>query len=457
MVYFQLSRVGFNCGLDKNECDKYPDFCIECVKTQIKRFGLDANPNIKITLIDSEEKRIKLFQDIIWQKFLDVLNIKHILLMVKDSGLPIVNYPISGAGVDVELLTGFIQANITFSESSDTLKNIENNGNNHQFYEFQYHTFNILLKNRELIRICLVLDHKSSESLKILVTEFLSDFEDRYLHKLEKLISKGKLSFQDTIDFIIETFNIKLVFPMTLTHTILPDRMEAIKKNPIQKAIIDFASALLASKQFFFIINLIDEVQKIVNIDANKILYEIYNLLEQEIIIPTTIESAENKILKFQESQAIRLAHNELISPIIANDDAMDELKEKAKNMSEEEIKKAIDSFVKKAETAEKALIYKEAQREYEKALYLATGFDFHEDIGRISFMVLELDKKIKSLELEYAQTAAEKAEKRKDYIKAINYYKQSLRILQDAAIFDESESKIRKFEKKITNLQKYL
>ena len=31
--------------------------------------------------IDSEEKRIALYQDLIWQKFLDVLNIKHILMM----------------------------------------------------------------------------------------------------------------------------------------------------------------------------------------------------------------------------------------------------------------------------------------------------------------------------------------------------------------------------------------
>ncbi|KKK62936.1 hypothetical protein LCGC14_2999330, partial [marine sediment metagenome] len=138
---------------------------------------------------------------------------------------------------------------------------------------------------------------------------------------------------------------IKFVFPQVLTHTFLPEILELIKKNPIQKAIIDFAKELLISKKFFFIINLIDEVQKIVNIKANIILYEIHQLIEKGIIIPTTIETAQDIISSFQESQAIRIANNELISPIIANEDAINELKEKAKNMDEEEVKKAISSL----------------------------------------------------------------------------------------------------------------
>lgn len=457
MVYFQISPVGFDCGFDKNNCQRYPDFCKECVKKQLQRFGLNLDHNLKFTIIDSEEKRIEMFKDLIWQKFLDVLNIKHILLTGKESGLLIMDYPISGAGVDSGLLTGFIQANITFSESSTTSNGTLNNGETFPFYEFHYENFNILLKNREFVRICLVLDHKASDSLKNLVTEFLNEYESRYLDKLERFINSRKLDFEDTIEFIIDTFNIKLVFPMTLTHTFLPDTLEAIKRNPIQKAIIDFAKQLLASKQFFFIINLIDEVQKIVQIDSNVILYEIYQLLEQNYIFPTTIEIAEDKILRFHESEATRLANNELISQITSNDDAITDLKEEAKYMSEEEVKKAIANYIKKAETAEKALIYKEALREYEKALFLATGFNFKEDIGRISFSVLELDKKIKEMDLDYAINAAEKAEKRKDYINAINYYKQGLKILKDVQEFNGNESRIKKLEKKILNLQKHL
>jgi hypothetical protein len=457
MVYFQISPVGFDCGLDKNNCQKYPDYCRDCVKAQLEKYGLDLKHNIKFSIVDSEEKRIQMVQDLIWQKFLDVLNIKHILLMAKESGLPLIDYPISGAGINTQLLTGFIQANISFSVSSKASNGEAANGKNHQFYEFQYENFNILLKNGEFIRTCLVLDHKASDSLKTLVTDFLNDYESIYLDKINEHLRKGMMHFADTIDFIVDTFNVKLVFPMVLTHTFLPDMLESIKKNPKQKAIIDFAKELLITKQFFFIINLLDEVQKVVNIEANTLLYEIYQLLEKKIIIPTTIETAETNISQFQESHAIRIAKNELISSIIANDDAINELKERAKQMNEEEVRTAIDSFIKKGETAEKGLIYKEAQIEYEKALYLATGFDIKEDIGRISFMVIELDKKIKELELEYALKAAERAEKRKDYINAINYYKQGLNILKEVQVLNSNESRIKKLSKKISNLQKRL
>ena len=457
MVYFQITRVGYDCGVDKENCKDYPNLCINCVKTQLKKYSLDITQNIKITLIDSEEKRIQMFQDLIWQKFLDVLNIKHIVLLAKDSGLLVIDYPISGAGVDIELLSGFIQANITFSERSNATNHNTGFEQKKVFYDFQYQNFNILLKNGEFLRVAMVLDNKASDSLKSLVTDFLIDYEGRYLDKIGALVRTGMLEFDHTINFFIDTFNIKLVFPHILTHTFLPGVIESIEKNPLQKAIIDLARELLASKQFFFLINLIDEVQKIVNIGANRILYEIHQLIDKEVIIPTTIETAENSISNYRESQAIRIANNELISPIIANDDAINELKEKAKYMSEEEVKSSIGSFIKKAEAAEKGFAYKEAQRECEKALYLATGFDLKDDIGRISFMSLELDKKIKELELEYALKVGEKAAKKKNYIKAINYYKEGLIILEDSSIFEDSVSRIKKLEKKLTNLQKHL
>lgn len=457
MVYFQISRVGFDCGLDKTGCKDYPDSCSTCVTTQLEKYNFDTKQNIRITIIDSEKKRTQMFQDIIWQKFLNVLNIKHILMMAKESGLPVIDYPVSGAGVDVGLLTGFIQANITFSESGDVQDNYINNGQNLQFYEFQYHNFSLLLKSGEFLRICIVLDHNASDSLKILVSEFMVEYEARYLDKIRSLIKTGLLDFENTIDFIMDTFNIKLVFPMILAHTLLPDVLESIGKNFIQKAIVDFARLLLASKQFFFIINLVDEVQKIVNIDSNRILYEIHQLIDKNVIIPTTIETAEDKISDFQESQAARIANNELISSIIANEDDINDLKEKAKFMSEEEVTMSLNSFIKKAEAAEKGFAYKEALKEYEKALYLATGFDIKDEIGKISFMILELDKKNKELEFEYALKIGEKAEKKKDYIRAINYYKECLAILKKDSNLEETESRIKRLEKKLSSLQKHL
>lgn len=453
MVYFQVSRIGFNCGKEKGECSFYPDHCKECVKTYIAKVGFDTTQNIKISMMDSEEKQIQMQQSLIWYKFIDVLNIKSVILQTKDSGLLILNYPVSGSNLNVNLLIGFMQANITFSSSGAQ----ENRSDNHNFYELQYDTFNLLIKNGNFIRICLVLDGKASESLKQKVAEFLHEYERKYNQKIERLLKTGMLYFDDTIDFIIEAFNIKLVFPMVLSHLISPGDIELINKNLIQKAIIDIANELLNTKNFFFINNLIDKVQPVVKSHSSIILYEIYQLLERNIIIPSKIENLAVEVKKFQETRAKRIANNELISSILANDDAMSNLKEKARTLDIDEAKKLMENFVKKGETTEKALAYKEAQKEYEKALYLATGFNFELSIGKISFIILELDKKIKALEIDFCLEFGEKAEKKKDYFNAIQNFQSAIGILGNNGGTIENASKIKKLEKRILSLQKQL
>ncbi|MHA1703824.1 MAG: hypothetical protein ACTSWK_16330 [Promethearchaeota archaeon] len=453
MVYFQVSRIGFNCGKEKGECSFYPDHCKECVKTYIAKVGFDTSQNIKISMMDSEEKQIQMQQSLIWYKFIDVLNIKSVILQTKDSGLLMLNYPVSGSNLNVDLLIGFMQANITFSNS----RSLETRSDTHNFYELQYDTFNLLIKNGNFIRICLVLDGKASESLKQKVTEFLQEYERRYYQKIEQLLKTGMLYFDDTIDFIIEAFNIKLVFPMVLSHLISPGDLELINKNLIQKAIIDIANELLNTKKFFFINNLIDKVQPVVKSHPSIVLYEIYQLLERNIINPSKIENLAVEVKKFQETRAKRIADNELISSILTNDDAMNKLKEKVRTLNIDEAKKLMENFVKKGETAEKALAYKEAQKEYEKALYLATGFNFELSIGKISFIILELDKKIKALEIDFCLEYGEKAEKKKDYFNAIQNFQSAIGILGNNGGAIENASKIKKLEKRILSLQKHI
>ncbi|MHA1670426.1 MAG: hypothetical protein ACTSV5_07580 [Promethearchaeota archaeon] len=455
MVYFQVSRIGFDCGKKKEECSYYPDQCKECVKTYIAKLGFDISQNIKITMMDSEKKRRLMQQSLIWNKFMDVLNIKCVILQTKDSGLLILNYPVSGISINVDLLIGFIQANITFSSSG--VPENRKVPSNHNFYELQYDTFNLLLKNGNFIRICLVLDGKASESLKQQMSEFLYEYERIYSQKIEHLLKTGMLYFDDTIDFIIEAFNIKLVFPMVLSHMISLDDLELINKNLIQKAIIDFANDLLNTKKFFFINNLLNKVQQVVKSHPSIILYEIYQLLEKKIIIPSKIETLAVEVRKFQEIRAKRIANNELISPILANDDALNNLKETVSTLDIEEAKKLMENFVKKGETAEKALAYKEAQKEYEKALYLATGFNFELNVGKISFKILELDKKIKALEIGFCLEVGEKAEKKKDYFNAIQNFQSAIEILGKNGGAIENASKIKKLEKRIVSLQKHL
>lgn len=374
-------------------------------------------------------------------------------MIVKDSGILLINFPISGSDIDVDLLTGFIQANITFSESGGD-SNYSNYATDFQFYELQYKTFNVLLRNGKFVRICLVTDHKPSERLRSLVIKFLREYEIRFKDDLIKVITSGALDPNDSIDLITEMFDVKLVFPMVLKHTFLPDDLDLINDNFVQKAIIQFAKKYLVTKHFFFINNLLNKVKKIVNLDAKIILYEIYQLLNKNIIIPMDLNKVENKIKNFNENRAQRIADSEVIKPLISNDVWMEKLKIDAKQMDENTAKNMIRKYIQKGVTAEKAMILNEALSEYEKALFLATGFDIEPEIGKISFMIIELDRKIKKLRLEKATSLAKNLEKKKDYIGSIKEYQKMIKILNEMREYTDSDNQIKKIEKKISKLQ---
>ena len=314
-----------------------------------------------------------------------------------------------------------------------------------------------MLKNGEYSRICLILDHKQSPSLQLITRDFLIDFERKYGNELMNLRNHGFLEFPNLQKFIIESFNVQFLFPMNIIHNIPPNIMESIKQNKIQEAILNLAKEFLNTKQFFFINTLLNNIKNIVNVESKLIIYEIYQLLKMKVILPTSIESAETKVKTFQEERARKLENSQVISNIITTDDsiaALEELKVRAQYMDEDEAKKCMDQFIKKGKTAEKAKIYQEAQKEYEKALFLATGFNFKNEIGKISFMILELDKIITEMELEFSLNAAENSEKKKNYIDSIRNYKRAINILENDVETNNKESKIKKIQKKIEKLQ---
>ena len=287
MVYFEIDRLGFNCGKLKEKCSKYPKSCMACIKNKLKQLGFEIDSNLEVYEVESEERRIQMERELIWRKFLDVLNIRHIIIMDKESGLTLLNYPVSGEEIDADLLSGFIQANITFSESHTSSYQNSQLSTNHKFYEFQYQNFNILLRDGEFIRLCLMLDHKASENMRAQVLQFIPDFEEIFSKELLNFRSAGMFYFKNMIEYIVDVFEVELVFPMTLAHSITPNVLKSIDENQIQKAVVNIVKELLISKQFFFINNLLNRVKKIVNLDANIILYQIYKLVDNKVIIPT--------------------------------------------------------------------------------------------------------------------------------------------------------------------------
>ena len=454
MVYFEIDHLGFNCGKIKEKCSKYPKFCLQCVKNKLTQLGFEIDFGIEVFEVESDERRLRMEQKLIWSKFLDVLNIRHVIVIDKESGLTLLNYPVSGEEINADLLSGFIQANITFSESHKESYKRMKSVRSYDFYEFQYQNFNILLRDGDFIRLCLMLDDKASENMRNQVLHFIPEFEEEFNQDLINFREAGMFYFKNMIDYIVEAFEIKLVFPMTLTQSIPPKISRSINQNQIQNAIFNIAKELLVSKSFFFINNLLNRVKKIVNLDANVILYQIYQLVENKIIIPTKLEAAVSNLEKIQEAQDEKAEKYKPIESIITKDSDLENLKDKIQDMDEVSATNMIRELIRKGKAAEKNLAYQIGEKEYKKALFLAREFNLKNHVDRISNILLELDKQVKQIELDFNIKAAENAEKIGDNISSIQHYQKALKILESFLIYNISDSRIKKFKKKIIKLR---
>ncbi|MHA1192843.1 MAG: hypothetical protein ACTSP9_11175 [Promethearchaeota archaeon] len=454
MVYFIINGLGFNCRNDKRTCANKDISCRICINNKLKEMGFEITTNLKILRIITDDKRQEMEKDSIWQKFLDVLNIKHILIMDNESGLSLLNYPVSSAEIDASLLSGFIQANITFSESSEVSGNMHGSIIEHHFYEFQYKDFNILLKNGEFIRICLILDHKASLHMKSNVDQFLDIFEDIFNDNFITLRETGLFNDKGMNDYIIDSFNIDLVFPMTLTYAIPPELLDQINENRVQKAVYELAKEALKDKSFFYINTLLNKVKKIVHIQLNVVLYEIYQLLEKKIIVTMPLETILSNLENKQDTTQKREIKMQPLSSMIINDEDLAELKSKIQNVDEFTRKKIIKEIMKKGKSAEHSLAYQSAEKEYKKAVLLSREFKFREEEKRASRLLFKSEKKVKEIELEFSIETGDKSEKNKDYIKAIHNYQNAIKIMEENLIYSVPDPRIKKLKRKILKLR---
>lgn len=455
-VYFKLNGIGYNCGYNLKNCPEKEKNCIECIKRQLLEFGFEIDPTFETFRIESTEKDLEMNREVIWNKFLDILNIKHIVIIDKESGLTVLNYGVSDVEIDTNLLSGFIQANITFSESgSIAIKNTKINLQNH-FYEFQYENFNILLKNGKYIRACLILDEGPSDHLKSQMLQFLSQFENRFEENLVNFQKTGEINTDNMIDYLIKAFNIKLVFPLTIAHSIPPDYLNRINESSIQKAIFSIVKELVLSKSFFFINNLLNRVNKIVNIDAKIILFEIFQLLERQIIIPVKLETIFSNIENQKDAIDLNKSKMRSISAITINNGDLGALKEEVKVIDIITAKKKIKQFIKKGKAAAKDVAYEVALKEFNKALFIAKNFKLKNETTKISEILFEHEFKSKKIELDFLLEMAENYEKKRDFLNSINNYQKAIKIYENFLIYDlsDADSQIKKIKKKLQKLR---
>jgi hypothetical protein len=256
------------------------------------------------------------------------------------------------------------------------------------------------------------------------------------------------------IDHIVEVFNINLMFPMTLAHSIPPYELDKVKRNLIQKAIYNLAKEMLAIKPFFFINNMLIRLKKIADIEDEVILYELYQLLERKIISPTPIETIANNIESVQTADHNKMIKSNFIFPIINENTDLKDLKERLKTMDVYSAHRWIKEIMKKARAAAKESKFQITLNEYNRALLIAKELNFKEEIAKISLKIFNIESKSKYIELDFNIEKAEKAEKVGDIINSINHYQHALKILDEFKVYNVADPRIRKLKKKIQKLR---
>ncbi|MHA1110774.1 MAG: hypothetical protein ACTSRE_06700 [Promethearchaeota archaeon] len=456
MVYFELNGIGFDCGIEKERCPAYPDRCMECIKGKLEELDFEVNTNLAFSEVDTPQRRLQHQMNVIWKRFLDVLNIRRILILEKESGLTLMDYPIMDTDIDPSLLSGFLHANVIFSESDGVSSKSEYwETSSTQFIEFQYRHFNLLMKTGTRTRVCLVLNQKASQTVRNTTSKFQFEFESFYSTLIDEFISNGTINGEASraMDFLVKTFDIHLVLPLVISHTIPP----TLNLNEVQATILNIARDMLGVKQYFFVNNLLENVKKSLKFKSNFVLYEIYQLLDQQVFIPTSLEEIQQNLQQYEEEKSRRVADSTAITEIITHDTEISQVEDQAHSVSSKDAEKMISNYKKSATKAEKNLIYPEALKEYEKALAVANIHGFHKEILKLTKIRGETERKNKKIELEYAINAAEVAEKKKQFLEAMRMTQKAIDIIENHLYSNGNVSKAKKLHGKLAKLRSQL
>ncbi len=450
MTYFKLI-AGINCGIDKSVCQNgYPDNCFSCLAKKFSDAGFLMDI-INVTEQHSEQKRKELLYKNIWDKYNDMVTIRHVIVLTK-GGIPALNMNIGDLPINAGLISGFIQANVSFSAQELTI--LDKFKLEKKLYEFDYKNFNVLLYDGKLCRICLILDQKASNSLKELLIDFAGFFEDNYEDELKKV---EELCDEDILEpakkLIEKSFEINMNYPLILSSLIPPNIIENL--SLVQKAIYECAKDLLKEDDYFFITYLMVKTSKLLGVVSDEeVLWNIRQLMKNNIILSQGLEFQKQEKQE-SETMAQEKQEREDIFQKIKEKRDFEEIVFETHEMSIEEANIKINSLMKKAEITERNAAYQEALDEYQMALNYAKEFNMKKKVDEISSKISGITKLNKEVELKFAIQQASKYELKKDYVFALKYFFQIKDILIDENDDGKHDKQLKKIDRRIEKIQK--
>jgi len=218
-----------------------------------------------------EEKLRDLFE-----KYNDALNLIHILVIHRESGVAIFSGSYTLEKIDSSLVSGFLHAITAFGS--------ELTGMEGTLRLLEYRGFRISVQEGESIRAALILKDDPSHRLLEILKHFVRFFDTKYKPALQNF--RGSVDvFSDANMLVDDFFEISLSFPHEIQEKEVFKNRDRLSANEL--AVINMARSL--GRQFL-LRNLLEKVSKDLLISQLEAFSMIYNLKEKKIFNVMTEE-----------------------------------------------------------------------------------------------------------------------------------------------------------------------
>ena len=173
---------------------------------------LKSKRSRKYTKLDiptkNEIESIKLYEKIINHKFIDIFNLKSIIISEKLSGLYVYEETFQDVEFDALLVSGFIEAIKSFG------KEVININTGNQILNIEYEGLNIYLVEVSCFNFILIMGMKPSNEFLLAIDNLVEEIDYRYGHSIENFY--GDISKFEGIKELIEKYlELTLLCPFT--------------------------------------------------------------------------------------------------------------------------------------------------------------------------------------------------------------------------------------------------
>lgn len=253
------------------------------IATVFKRKVVDVSRATKMKMLVNSTNMIE-----------DALNIQHILIIYKNTGVTLFFKTFGQETFDPNLISGFLTAIQSFGSEIQIKDSIS---------EMKYKENVLLFGEGDMIRVALVLNSSPSDQLKTNLNLFVAAFEMQNEVKLKKW--KGQLNeFRGSGGLIDEYLNTWVILP----HMVSADQ-SAIKavKSQIGKTLISVGRRLAeeSGRGMFFIASLLQACTEDERCDISKSTHALIEIRKAKAIVPISIEEMVSGEMTEEEIQAL--------------------------------------------------------------------------------------------------------------------------------------------------------